>query len=186
MARPLALVAVAVLALHELLRCLLGSFGPGGASGIGFPWLLAYLGVILLASRLLRARISGVAPRPTSIGGLSLKRQAALWAIAIAGLYLVEAVAEGVVFAGTVDGLGVFGPGGLCVLPLAIALAPLCLLADRWFGRLEVSAAGARRQPSGRPFQAPLRVQLDSGPTGAGISPLAFGLARRPPPLSFG
>jgi hypothetical protein len=186
LSRTLALVAIAVLALHEL-RCLLGVFGAGEAVRLGavVP-LLAAAGVLVLAVRLLGARFSGTAPTASSIARLPLARQLAVLAVAIAGLYLAEALAEGVLLAGSLGGLGLLAPGGLCVLPLAIALAPICLLADRWFGRLEELAAAAGTQPE-RP-SSPLRLGLPlaSRPTCAGLSPLALGLARRGPPLSFG
>lgn len=185
--RSLASVAVAVLALHEL-RCLLGTFGAGEAVRLGavVP-LLACVGVLFLAARLLRARLSGTAPAAGSIARLSLARQLAVFAVAIAGLYLAEAIAEGVLLAGGIDSLGLLAPGGLCVLPLAVALAPICLLADRWFGRLEVlAAAAAGGHYVRRSSPAPLGLSLASRPTGGGISPLALGFARRPPPLSFG
>lgn len=184
--RSLASVAVAVLALHEL-RCLLGTFGAGEAVRLGavVP-LLACAGVLFLTIRLLRARLSGAAPAASSINHLSLARQLAVFAVAITGLYLAEAIAEGVLLAGGIDGLALLAPGGLCVLPLALALAPICLLADRWFGRLEVLAAAAGRRYVRRSAPARLGLPLASRPANGGISPLAFGLARRPPPLSFG
>ena len=184
--RSLASVAVAVPALHEL-RCLLGSFGAGEAVRLGtvVP-LLACAGAIFLAARLLRARLSGAAPTASSIDHLSLARQLAVFAIAIAGLYLAEAIAEGVLLAGSIDSLGLLAPGGLCVLPLALALAPICLLVDRWFGRLEVLTAAAGRRHVRRSSPARLGLPLTSRPTDGGISPLALGFARRPPPLSFG
>ncbi len=187
--RTLALVAIAVLALHEL-RCLLGALGAGEAVRLGaIVPLIACAGVLVLAARLLRARLGGEAPRASSISRLPLGRQLAVLAVAIAGLYLAEALAEGALLAGGLGGLGGLGllaPGGLCVLPLALALAPICLLADRWFGRLEelAAATGARAKRPSSPLR--LGLPLASRSTCAGISPLALGLARRGPPLSFG
>lgn len=184
--RTLALVAIAVLALHEL-RCLLGALGAGEAVRLGavVP-LIACAGVLVLAARLLRARLGGEAPRASSISRLPLGRQLAVLAVAIAGLYLAEALAEGALLAGGLGGIGLLAPGGLCVLPLALALAPICLLADRWFGRLEelAAATGARAKRPSSPLR--LGLPLASRSTCAGISPLALGLARRGPPLSFG
>ncbi len=186
LSRTLALAAIAVLALHEL-RCLFGVFGAGEAVRLGavVP-LLASAGVLVLAARLLRARLSGTAPTTSSIARLPPARQLAIVAVAIAGLYLAEVLAEGVLLAGSLGGLGLLTPGGLCVLPLALALAPVCLLADRWFGRLEalVATAGGRRERPTSPLR--LGLPLASQPTGASISPLALGLARRGPPFSFG
>ncbi len=186
LSRTLALVALAVLALHEL-RCLLGAFGAGESVRLGtvVP-LLACVGIAALAARLVRARLSGTAPTAGSIARLPLARRLAVFAVAIAGLYLAEALAEGVLLAGGFGDLGVLAPGGLCVLPLALALAPICLLADRWFGRLEalVAVAGGRLERPSSPLR--LGLPLVSQPTGASISPLALGLARRGPPLSFG
>jgi len=186
LSRTLALVAVAVLALHEL-RCLLGALGAGEAVRLGavVP-LIACAGLLVLAARLLRARVGGTAPTTSSISGLPLARQLAVFAAAIIAFYLAGALAEGALLAGGLGGLGLLAPGGLCVLPLALALAPICLLADRWFGRLEELAAATGAQPE-RP-SSPLRLGLPlaSRPTCAGLSPLALGLARRGPPLSFG
>ena len=181
------MVAVAVLALHEL-RCifeaLIGS-GQGVGAGALVP-LLASLGALVLAARLVGARLTGIAPGASSLARLPLVQQLAISATAIAGLYLTEAVAESLLLAGAVGGLDVFTPGGLCVLPLALALAPICLFADRWFGRIEelVAAAGGRCELPSSPLR--LGLPLASWPTGASISPLALGLARRGPPPSFG
>ncbi len=186
LSRTLALILVAALALHEL-RCLFGAFGAGETVDLGLVVpLLACVGVLALAARLLRARLSGRVPTAGSIAKLPLARQLAIFAAAIAGLYLVEALAEGVLLAKSFGGLGLLAPGGLCVLPLALALAPICLLADRWFGRIEalVAATPERRERPSSPL--PLGLPLASQPTGVGISPLALGLARRGPPLCFG
>ncbi|MEZ5077178.1 MAG: hypothetical protein R2725_07035 [Solirubrobacterales bacterium] len=186
LSRTLALVAVAVLVLHEL-RCLLGALGAGEAVRLGavVP-LIACAGLLVLAARLLRARLGGRAPAASSIATLPLARQLAVFAAAIVGLYLAGALAEGVLLAGGLGGLGLLAPGGLCVLPLAFALAPICLLADRCFGRLEELAAVAGAQPERPSSPLQLGLPLASWPTCAGLSPLALGLARRGPPLSFG
>lgn len=179
LARPLGLVAVATPALHEL-RCLPFL----GGSEIGFGWvaaLLACLGLILLGVRLWRVRL-GRADRVPEASRYSTGYRVVAFALAILALYVCEALLEGALLATGAGGL--LGPGGWCVLPLALALAPLCLLADRGFGRLEAAAA-VRRPRLRRPAVLSLS-RIASAPARSLPSPLASGLARRPPPLSLG
>jgi hypothetical protein len=190
LARAAALIAVAELCVHQL-RYLL-SFG--GAAGdqlarqghsylAGAAPVLAALAVSLIAAGVLRAALGGRRP----IRFASLPRRTALFALAILAVYCVQESVEGVLSPGHPAGLAaLLAHSGLLAVPLSIACGAVGALLDRSFSCLEQLVA-AHLSPARRRSRAAPRARLPRSPGLAvrAASPLAFGLARRPPPLPF-
>lgn len=178
-----AFAILAALALREV-RCLIGAASGPGLGHVG--GLLACLALLILASRLWRARRRGAA---LGRGGHGLPSVRALLLIflAISLVFLAEETAEGLLRAeGLAWCLGAGGPAAWLVLLSALALAPSCLLADRWFARLEtlVAVAGRTRLVVARPRAS--TPPPDVSGRALRPAPLAFGIARRPPPPVLG
>ena len=187
-ARSAALIALAALAVHQL-RYLL-AYGSDAHTELlrqGHAYLFQSLPVLIgfglstIAAGLVRAVLRG--PAGTAIASHRLR--ALLYATSIAAVFAVQETAEGLLFAGHASGMAaVFGAGGWLVLPLAILFGALCAALDGGFAKLE-SLVARVESPLPRP-RAPRR----HGPAGSRTAvplaslPLAFGLARRPPPLA--
>jgi hypothetical protein len=185
--RSAALIALAALAVHQL-RYLL-AYGAGtqealAAQGHGYllhavPVLIGF-GVAAIAAGLLRAALrSGSSP------ALATPRLRALvYAASILAVFVVQESAEGLLSAGHASGLAaVFAAGGWLALPLAVLFAGLCAVLDGGIAMLE--AIVAARAPRSIRQRAP-RCSLPGAsrrPARLTSLPLAFGLARRPPPL---
>jgi hypothetical protein len=75
--------------------------------------------------------------------------------------------------------------GGILALPLSLAIGALCALLDRRLHEIEriVAAIGPARQRRPRPQPVAGRATAAHPRV---LPPLAFGLARRPPPLAAG
>jgi hypothetical protein len=186
LARAAALIAVAELAVHQL-RYLL-AFGGGTGEQLahqghsylaGAAPVLAALAISTVAAGILRAALRGRRP----IQSASTARRAALFALAILAVYIAQESVEGLLAPGHPAGAAaLLAHGGLLALPLAIALGAVAALLDRGFTGLERFVAGPaeRRRP-----RATVRARRPRAPELAvrAASPLAFGLARRPPPL---
>ncbi len=192
-ARTAALIAVGAFAVHQL-RYLAG-YGHAASSelagqGHGYidqalPVLAAFV-LSALAAGLVRAGLGRIrraqAPAVTA-GCEGLRRRAILFSVAIATVFCFQESLEGVLAAGHPGGIGaVLSHSGWLALPLAMLLGALCAVADCGLVTLERALApaadpGVRRSPepdSSRP--------RDRGPVPLAATPLAFGLARRPPP----
>jgi hypothetical protein len=194
LARTAALIAVGAFAVHQL-RYLTGYGNAAGSelsrqghdylSGV-LPVLAAFL-LSAIAAGLLRAALARRTPSPG--GGRAARfrdtyaRRAALFTVVILIVFCAQESLEGVLSAGHPGGLAaLFAHGGWIALPLAGLVAALCALLDRGFSALEAAIAdgGAARRPrrpsaeTSPPRQA-LLVPLSA-------TPLAFGIARRPPP----
>jgi hypothetical protein len=106
------------------------------------------------------------------------------YALAIVIVFASQETIEGALFAGHAAGLAaVFAGGGWLALPLALVFGWACAVLDRGVQRLERIAARACAPVTPRPraegvLGRPRRAAARPGST----SPLAFGLARRPPP----
>jgi hypothetical protein len=186
--RSAALIALAALAVHQL-RYLL-AYGSDAHTELlrqGHTYLFQSLPVLIgfglsaIAAGLVRAVLRG--PAGTAIASHRLR--ALLYAISIAAVFAVQETTEGVLFAGHSSGIGaVFSAGGWLVLPLAMLFGGLCAALDGGLAKLESLVARVESSLS-RP-RAPRR----HGPSGSRTAvplaslPLAFGLARRPPPLA--
>ena len=108
-----------------------------------------------------------------------------LCALALLAIFCAQELTEGAVAAGHPAGLAaVLASGGWAALPLALAAGALCSLAcvalqgvERTLARSAPRRRAARRRPAlAEPHGAPARLPL------AALN-LAFGFARRPPPL---
>ncbi len=184
--RTAALVALGALAVHQLRY--LAAYGGGAGhelsrQGHGYltqalPVVVA-LAVAALAACVLRAALSGA-----EADGPSARRRALPYAIAIAVVFASQETIEGALFTGHAGGLAaVFAGGGWLALPLALLCGWACALLDRGVQRLERIAGRACAPRTQRP--RPDRVVGRSLRAAARLSPatpLAFGLARRPPP----
>src|SRR3954453_5619328 len=184
--RPAALVALGALAVHQL-RYLAAYGGQAGheLSSQGHGYLTQALPVIVavavaaLAACVLRAALAGAEGDEPSA-----RRRALPYALAIVVVFASQETIEGVLFAGHAAGLAaVFAGGGWRALPLALVCGWACALLDRGVQRLERIAARACAQLTPRPradnvLGRPRRAAARPG----SASPLAFGLARRPPP----
>lgn len=184
--RTAALVALGALAVHQLRY--LAAYGAGAGhelsrQGHGYltqalPVVVA-LAVAALAACVLRAALSGAEGDEPSA-----RRRALPYALAIAVVFASQETIEGALFTGHAAGLAaVFAGGGWLALPLALLCGWACALLDRGVQRLELIAA--RAFAPGRPRARPDRDLGRSRRAAARLSaasPLAFGLARRPPP----
>jgi hypothetical protein len=186
--RSAALIALAAFGVHQL-RYLLayGSSTHEELARQGHAYLshalpiLAGFAVAALAAGLLRAA-AGERAR-SAIANPRLR--SALYAASVFLVFAAQESVEGLMSGGHASGLGaVFAAGGWLALPLAALFGCLCALLDGGLARLE-SIVARRRAPVPRPrpprrqpaFASPVLVPRAS-------LPLAFGIARRPPPLA--
>ncbi len=192
LARTAALIAVGAFAVHQL-RYLAGYGHQAGAelSRQGHGYLagaLPVLGAFLLsavAAGLLRAALNRRAGGAAAHGSDPFGRRAVLFGVAIATVYLCQESLEGILSAGHPDGIAaVLGHDGWTALLLAAPIGALGALLDRGISTLEVAVAGhtgceptkhAAAENSSRP-RPPALVALIA-------TPLAFGIACRPPPI---
>jgi hypothetical protein len=187
--RALAVLSLGALAVHQL-RYLFGYGANAGAAlahqGHGYisgvvPVLLAMTLAALLSS-VLAGRFGAPAPSRPRVAGRILAYAAVLLAT-----YCVQELTEGVLASGHPAGLeGLFGNGGWIVFPLALLVGAFAWAAVRGLEAVEARFAGplsasraARRAPASigaaRPRQGSAPVLQ--------TSPLASGVARRPPPV---
>ncbi len=186
--RSSALIALAALGVHQL-RYLI-AYG-GGAheelarQGHGYLFgalpILAGFAIAALAAGLLRAAITS-SPAPALA---STRGRAAIYAVAILAVFVVQETTEGVLFAGHASGLAaVLSAGGWLALPLALLFGSLCALLDGGLARVERAVADP-----GEPMRATRLRPPNLARSGSWIGtplasrPLVFGLARRPPPI---
>jgi hypothetical protein len=185
--RSAALIALAALAVHQLRYVL--AYGAGTHEELGrqghaylthsLPVLIGF-GVAILAAGLLRAAL-----RAAPNAALATPRlRAVLYTAAIVSVFAIQESAEGLLSGGHASGLAaVFAGGGWLALPLGALFGALCSALDGGLARLETLVAAATPRPS-RP-RAPRRqgAALPRSAAPLTSNPLAFGLARRPPPL---
>ncbi len=192
--RTAALIAVGAFVVHQL-RYLAGYGHAAGSElsrqGHGYleaalpvlaGFLLSALAAGLLRAALGRARHLRSEAKPP--GADTLRRRAVLFTFAIAAVFCSQESLEGILCAGHPDGLAAFlSHGGWLALPLAALVGALCALLDRGIVTLERVIASRGRglgrwvpasssAPPGRRGLVPLAA-----------APLAFGIARRPPPF---
>lgn len=191
-ARATSLLSFAALAVHEL-RYLL-AYGDRASEALarqGHAYLSDLGGAlitVLLATLLATLLASALAPparRPGQAARSAFPRTTALYAIALLAIFCAQELTEGVVAAGHPAGLAaVLAHGGLLAVPLALAAGAACALAclalqgvERTLARMAFHRPARPRPPAlPEPHAAPARRPLAS-------LNLAFGFARRPPPL---
>ncbi|HKJ37097.1 MAG TPA: hypothetical protein VKA36_11060 [Solirubrobacterales bacterium] len=177
--RLIAALVPAGLLLHEGTYALSGGprVGSHGYLELAVPLLVPLAGGLALASLLLPL-----------IGATRGSSRAALTPFALAGgliaVFAAQELIESLLFAGGLAAFGEALAAAWLLLPLALALGLLAVwlieALDRT-GELLLEAVSRRRPAGAAPDPAAPAPAWDSqGP--AGLSPLAFGLARRPPP----
>lgn len=181
--RLTAILALGAFALHQL-RYLI-AFGDSSAdlAGPGHAYmseLLAPTAVLFLAGTLgtLLRGTEGASPTRAP-----LSRRLAVFTAALLAIYLAQESLEGTLAAGHAGSPAILAHGGWIALPLAAAIGALCALLVRVLEGVERAIAVVHagrsirsRAPATRGRALPARgLRLPS-------TPLAFGLARRPPP----
>jgi hypothetical protein len=182
--RTSASIALGAFAVHQL-RYLAG-YGGGAhtalsAQGHAYLRLLLPMLVVLAGSSLLGTVAAGALSAPRAA-----HRRSAGWAFCTVALLVVfglQETLEGVFAAGHPGGpAAAFGDGGWIAVPIAIAVGGLVSLLLSALTLAERTLAGSR--PRGVP-RAPAKLgrpRLPEAPSLA-CAPMAFGLARRPPPI---
>jgi hypothetical protein len=182
--RLAAILALGAFALHQL-RYLIASSPEAGGQGHGYMTaLLPPLAVLLLAAVIatLVRGTEGASPARAPLG-----RRIAVFALALLAIYVAQESLEGLLAAGQPGGLAaLLADAGWVALPLALLIGAFAALLARAFEALEraIAVVHAVRPVRSRPPAVrgralpPRRLRLPS-------SPLAFGLARRPPPLAL-
>jgi len=185
--RTAALVALGSFAVHLLRFVIAMASGAHdevqGQSFLGHvPPTLAAVGFALIAARLWVSYTGTISTRGSA--PRSFWRRALAFAVAIASVYVAQELLESALFSGHAQGIaGVLGDGGWVAIAIAALLGPLFCLLDVGIGRLETRVA--RLQVRLRIFAPPVLSPLAAPPIlPPGLSPLAFGLAQRPPPVS--
>jgi len=178
--RLASILAVGAFGLHQLRYAVAGGSSPAELAGHGYMTsLLAPIAVLVLAGTLatLIRGTEGASAEPSPLG-----RRIGLFAAALLAIYLGQESVEALMTVGHPAGTAMLANGGWIVLPLALAIGSLAALLARALEAFEqivalVHASRSRsRAPSVRGRALPAR-----GPRLAS-NPLAFGLARRPPP----
>jgi hypothetical protein len=184
--RLAALLAVGAFALHQL-RYLV-AFGASSSGELAqqahgyMTDLLPPIGVLVLAA-ILATMIRGT--EGASPSGAPLGRRTAVFAGALFAIYVGQESLEAILTVGHAAGItAVFAAGGWIALPLALGIGALTAVIVRALEAIEHAIAvthterGRSRPPAVRGRPLPARgLRLPS-------TPLAFGLARRPPPAA--
>jgi hypothetical protein len=178
--RLAAILAVGAFALHQL-RYLLAPSAEIARQSHGYMAdLLAPLAILVLAAAfatLLRGT-EGASPTRAPVG-----RRVVAFGVALLAIYAGQETLEGLMGAGHAGGF-VFSltNRGWLALPLAFVVGTAAALLARALDVIEraISVVHAERRPRSRPPAVRGRALPARGPRPS--SPLAFGLARRPPP----
>ena len=191
-ARAASLLSLGALAVHELRYLLaygdraseaLASQGHAYLSDLGGALITVLLATLL--ATVLAGALAPPARRPGQAARSAFPRTAALYAFALLAIFCAQELTEGAVAAGHPAGLAaVVAHGGWIALPLAMAAGAACALVclalrevERTLARRSSHRPARPRPPAlAEPHAAPARRSLAS-------LNLAFGFARRPPPL---
>ncbi|MGD9734253.1 MAG: hypothetical protein AB7V58_01400 [Solirubrobacterales bacterium] len=148
------------------------------------PPTLAALAFTVIAARLL---IAYFGPTKQSSGSSRPPIQrSAIFVVAIFGVYVAQETLEAVLFAPHAEGvLAALGHGWWLTLLLSAFLGPIFFALDRWIGRLEQLVAEIAQPQTFSSTAKENRKPGRAADVRIGLSPLAFGLARRPPPLAL-
>jgi hypothetical protein len=183
--RLAAILAVGAFAVHQL-RFLI-AFGGASSAELAqqghryMSELMAPIAVLVLAgvlATLLRGT-EGASPTRSP-----LARRVAVFTAALLSIYVGQESLEGLLAAGHPGGpAALLAHGGWLALPLALAIGGLCALLVRALERVEraIAVVHAMRPARSRPPASRGRPLPARGPR-LPSTPLAFGLARRPPP----
>ena len=179
--RLAAILALGAFALHQL-RYLIASGGTSAAEGHRYMGdLLPPLSVLVLAA-LLATLLRGT--EGASRARAPLARRVAVFAGSLLAIYVGQELLEGLIPAGhSASLIAVLADGGWVALPLAVAIGALAALLVRLLEGVEGAIAVVHAE---RPLRSRAPAIRGRALRARGISllsaPLAFGLARRPPP----
>jgi hypothetical protein len=178
--RLAAILAVGAFAFHQLLYLTASGASPAELAGHGYMTdLLAPIAVLVLAGAL-ATLIRGTEGAVPARG--PLRRRIAVFSAALLAIYVGQESLEALTVGNSAGGVPVLAGGGWIALPIALAIGTLSAVLARALEAVEHAIAIVHtetlplRAPAvrGRPLAA-RGLRLPS-------SPLAFGLARRPPP----
>jgi hypothetical protein len=182
--RLAALLALGAFALHQVrYLAVFGGSSPAELARQGHGYMgdaLAPLAVLSLAG-LIATLIRGTegAARVRT----SLARSVGLFAATLLAVYVCQESLEGLLASGHPGGPAAFlADGGWVALPLALAIGLGCALLARALEGVEVAIARTHWPRGRRRARARSSRRPQGRPAATPISPLAFGLARRPPP----
>ncbi len=187
--RTVAIVGLGAFAAHQLCF-LIGLVSRGGlvdVDGRAFlghvPTMLAVLAVALIAGRLWAAH-TGASRAGQEASSRSVLGRSLTYGAAILLVYLAQELLESALFSShTEDLAGILADGGWLAILVAFGLGPICILLDRGIGQLEVRVALAshRGELARETASATWSLVTFLGAPST-LSPLALGIARRPPP----
>ncbi len=187
--RTVAIVGLGAFAAHQLCF-LIGLISRGGlvdVDGRAFlghvPTMLAVLAVALIAGRLWAA-YTGASREDQEASSRSVLGRSLTYGVAILSVYLAQELLESALFSShTEDLAGILADGGWLAILIAFGLGPICILLDRGIGQLEARAGLVSHRGNRTRGAAPATWSLITF-LGAPLtpSPLALGIARRPPP----
>jgi hypothetical protein len=179
--RLASILAVGAFALHQL-RYLVALGGSSAAEGHRYMAdLLPPISVLVLAA-ILATLVRGT--EGASPARAPLARRIAVFAGALLAIYVGQELLEGLMAAGhSADLAALLTDGGWIALPLAVAIGALAALLARLLERVErvIAVIHAERPPRSRAPAIRGRA-LPARGISLLFAPLAFGLARRPPP----
>jgi hypothetical protein len=165
-----AVLALGAFGVHQL-RYLAGlGHGPGGAEHSYLSVVLPFL-VVLAVSSAVGAAAAALMSGPAN-------GRSAGWGFCTAALLVIFCAQE------TAEGLVPFAHGGWTAVPIGIVIGRLVALVLSVFRSVDRRLVRSRRPVP----RAPSRLGRARPRDGRALTrkPLAFGLARRPPPLVFG
>jgi hypothetical protein len=184
--RLAAVLALGAFAVHQL-RYLVAFGGNSSAEltrqGHGYMAdalpVLAVFGLSALLATVLRGRFGSQLSRG------SLPRRAVLFAAVMLAIFSGQEWLEGLLAAGHPSGVGaVLASGGWLALPLALAVGAVAALLIGALERVEVALSALVARPHARRRAPAVRGRaVASAQLNPLIASLAFGLARRPPPV---
>jgi hypothetical protein len=187
--RGIALIALGALAVHELRYLVAYGHDAGAAlASQGHGYLSEFGGLAVgLGLALLLGSVLGRAGLARAHRGArpAFGSTAALYGGAIVAAFCAQESAEGLLFAGHADGLAApVANGGWVALPLALLAGLLCALAARALESVDEALASPAPSRAPLPRSSAVRAPNPAAPRVAlGCMTLAFGIARRPPPL---
>jgi hypothetical protein len=182
--RLAAILALGAFGVHQL-RYLI-AFGDAAGhelarQGHGYMTdLTAPLAVLILAAALATLIRGTEGATPTRA---PLARRIAVFAAALFAIYIGQESLEGLISGHPLGPGAVLAHGGWIALPLAVAIGALSALLARLLENVEhvIAVVHAERSSRSRPPASRGRALPARGPR-LPSTPLAFGLARRPPP----
>jgi hypothetical protein len=191
-ARGAALLVLGALAVHQL-RYLI-AFGADSGEALhsqGHSYLAQALPVLVALAVALAAStvVAGALARESRHRGHApgVARRALAYAAALLVVFAVQELVEGALSEGHPAGItALVAAGGWIALPLALAFGLAAVAVELLLLRAEgaVATALGRRPPRRRRAGGPSSLHGRAAGPPLAATPLAFGLARRPPPLA--